>query len=87
MKRLIKTESTNVMELCEDCIIAVDDNNIYYVNKFCDDCSKKLFNAIFKDEIHKHNVITTKQITFAVVFWLSFFIVAVAIMYFFFYIN
>ena len=49
MKRLIKTESTNVMELCEDCIIAVDDNNIYYVNKFCDDCSKKLFNAIFKD--------------------------------------
>ena len=35
----------------------------------------------------KTNVTTSKQITFAVVFWVSFFIVAVAIMYFFFYIH
>ena len=103
MNKRVKIENIDVMELCENCTIAIDDNNIYYVAKFCNDCfnNEELFEfgkVLYRiqdltdlqtkiDEIHKHNVITTKQITFAVVFWLSVFIVAVAIMYFFFYIN
>ena len=41
---MIRIESINVMELCENCTIAVDDNNIYYVNKFCNDCFKMIKN-------------------------------------------
>ena len=38
-------------------------------------------------EIHQQNVTTPKQLLFITLFWVSFFIVAVAIMYFFFYIH
>ena len=45
------------MELCENCTIAVDDNNIYYVNKFCNDCFKMIKNWTNKSLLthYKHN--------------------------------
>jgi len=42
-------ESTDIMELCGDCrigVMTISDNNIYYVDKFCNDCFK--FNTLFK---------------------------------------
>ena len=39
------------------------------------------------NEIHKQNVTTPKQLLFITLFWVSFFIIATAIMYFVFYIN
>ena len=39
------------------------------------------------NEIHKQNVTPPKQLLFITLFWVSFFIIATAIMYFVFYIN
>ena len=42
-------ESESIMELCGDCrigVMTISDNNIYYVDKFCNDCFK--FNTLFK---------------------------------------
>ena len=57
VNKMIRIESKNVMELCENCTIAVDNNNIYYVNKFCNDCFEIVKNWTNKSLLthYKHN--------------------------------